>query len=142
SHALWLKDPDGKRACIDAPGNPQIMQFGRGVGMFRPGNYVNYTIWKDCGDDLRHDADTNWMPVSKILINNPASDYYGQPVDFKYSNPIGYTREIFQWPHYKIHVFDERNQSQPQGGNSDWYIFRLAETYLLRAEAIFWKGEL
>jgi hypothetical protein len=29
-----------------------------------------------------------------------------------------------------------------QGGHSDWYIFRIAETYLLRAEAYFWKGDL
>ena len=30
----------------------------------------------------------------------------------------------------------------PHGGNGDWYIFRLAETYLLRAEAYFWKNDL
>ncbi len=29
-----------------------------------------------------------------------------------------------------------------QGGQTDWYIFRIAETYLLRAEAYFWKGDL
>jgi hypothetical protein len=28
-----------------------------------------------------------------------------------------------------------------QGGHSDWYVFRLAETYLLRAEAYMWKGD-
>ena len=26
------------------------------------------------------------------------------------------------------------------GGHTDWYVFRLAETYLLRAEAYVWKG--
>ncbi|MEX2403129.1 MAG: RagB/SusD family nutrient uptake outer membrane protein, partial [Balneolales bacterium] len=30
----------------------------------------------------------------------------------------------------------------PYGGNGDAYIFRLAETYLLRAEAHFWNGNL
>ena len=29
-----------------------------------------------------------------------------------------------------------------QGGNSDWYVFRLAETYLLRAEAYWYKNDL
>ena len=29
-----------------------------------------------------------------------------------------------------------------QGGHTDWYIFRIAETYLLSAEAYFWKGDL
>jgi hypothetical protein len=28
-----------------------------------------------------------------------------------------------------------------QGGHSDWYVFRLAETYLLRAEAYMWKND-
>src|SRR5690606_18957491 len=28
------------------------------------------------------------------------------------------------------------------GENGDWYIFRLAETFLLRAEAYYWKGDL
>jgi len=28
------------------------------------------------------------------------------------------------------------------GGVYDWYIFRLAETYLLRAEASWWKGDI
>jgi hypothetical protein len=30
----------------------------------------------------------------------------------------------------------------PMGGNGDWYIFRLADTYLLRAEAYYWKNQL
>ncbi|MDR2920031.1 MAG: RagB/SusD family nutrient uptake outer membrane protein [Tannerella sp.] len=142
SHTLWLKDPDGLRACVDAADDPQILAFGRGVATFRPGNYINYDIWANCGEDLRHDPDTNWMPTSKILINNPASKYYGQPVDFKYSDPIDSMRALFPWPHYKIYIPDEIQRSKPRGGNSDWYVFRLAETYLLRAEAYCWKGEM
>lgn len=142
SNASYLKDPDGLRACIDNPGDPQLMQFGRGVGMFRPGNYLNYDIWKDSGDDLRHDPDTNWMATSKILINNPSSRYYGQPVDFRYSNQEDSMRAWFPWPHYKIYIPDEISVARPMGGNSDWYVFRLAETYLLRAEAYYWKGNL
>ncbi|MBY5960248.1 RagB/SusD family nutrient uptake outer membrane protein [Membranicola marinus] len=141
-HASWLKDPDGKRACIDANWDPQILAFGRGVGMFRPCNYFNFDIWENCGNDLRHDTDTNWMPTSKILINNPASNYFGQPVDFSDSNPQDSVRAWFPWPQYKVYVNDELRPQKPQGGNSDWYVFRLAETFLLRAEAYFWKGDL
>lgn len=43
---------------------------------------------------------------------------------------------------YKVYVRNERRPQKPTGGNSDWYVYRLAKTYLLRAEAYFWKGEL
>lgn len=135
-----LKDANGLRACVDPDWDPQIIGRGRGVGMFRPSNYLNYTIWENCGADLRHDADTNWMPTSKIYVNNPASAYYGQPIDFKYSNQIDSIRAFFPWPQYKVYVADELRPQKPTGGNSDWYVFRLAETYLLRAEAYYWKG--
>lgn len=142
SHASWLKDPDGKRACVDPNWDPQILKFGRGVGMFRPCNYSNFDIWVDCGADLRHDEDTNWVSTDKILINNPDSDYFGQPVDFSDSNPQDSVRAWYPWPYYKVNVPDELSPQKPTGGNSDWYVFRLAETYLLRAEAYYWKGDL
>jgi starch-binding outer membrane protein, SusD/RagB family len=142
SHASWLKDPDGKRACIDPNWNPQILALGRGVGMFRPCNYSNYTIWENSEADLRHDPDTNWMPMSKVLINNPQSDYFGQPVRRQDMNQQDTVRAWYPWPQYKVYVKDELRPQKPTGGNSDWYVFRLAETYLLRAEAYFWKGDM
>lgn len=142
SHASWLKDPDGKRACVDTRWDPQILSFGRGVGMFRPCDYYNFNIWEGSGSDLRHDSDTNWMPTSKILINNPASNFYGEPVNFSDSNPQDSVRAWYPWPQYKVYVEDEQRPQQPTGGNSDWYVFRLAETYLLRAEAYYWTGDI
>ena len=50
-------------------------------------------------------------------------------------------RSWFGWPQYKIFIPDTE-QTPMQGGHTDWYVFRLAETYLLRAEAYFWKGDL
>ncbi|HEY6082296.1 MAG TPA: RagB/SusD family nutrient uptake outer membrane protein, partial [Chitinophagaceae bacterium] len=47
----------------------------------------------------------------------------------------------FSWPFYKLYVPDHEN-STPNGGHTPWYVFRLAETYLLRAEAYYWKGDL
>ncbi|RLD23997.1 MAG: RagB/SusD family nutrient uptake outer membrane protein, partial [Bacteroidetes bacterium] len=49
-------------------------------------------------------------------------------------------RSWFPWPHYKVWTSDP-DWLQPRGGPSDGYVFRLAETYLLRAEAYVWKGE-
>lgn len=50
-------------------------------------------------------------------------------------------RTWFSWPHYKLFVADPE-RIQASGGHTDWYVFRLAETYLLRAEAYYWKGDL
>ncbi|WP_245977396.1 RagB/SusD family nutrient uptake outer membrane protein [Albibacterium indicum] len=47
----------------------------------------------------------------------------------------------FGWPQYKLNIPDLEN-TPPQGGHTDWYVFRLAETYLLRAEAHYWNGNL
>jgi hypothetical protein len=41
-----------------------------------------------------------------------------------------------------MYISDEERPDQPYGGHSDWYVFRLAETYLLRAEAYYWKNDM
>ena len=48
-------------------------------------------------------------------------------------------RDWVGWPHYKTNIADQKD-SWWRGGWADWYVFRLAETYLLRAEAYVWKG--
>ena len=47
----------------------------------------------------------------------------------------------YSWPHYKLYVPDPNNIVL-EGGRGDWYAMRLAETYLLRAEAYWWKEDL
>jgi hypothetical protein len=140
-HSQYLKDANGKAACTDKKGNWQIIKLGRGVGYARPTNYTAYEIWNDCGADLRHDTVVNWFPMEEMLINNPSSAFYGQPVSKQYTNPIDTFQAWFPFPYYKVYVEDEEVPDQPNGGHSDWYIFRLAETYLLRAEAYLWKGD-
>ncbi|MGE4586128.1 MAG: RagB/SusD family nutrient uptake outer membrane protein, partial [Mangrovibacterium sp.] len=53
----------------------------------------------------------------------------------------------FDWPHYKTWIEDDEhtsnsNSTNNRGGAGDWYCYRLAETYLLRAEAKFYKGDI
>lgn len=136
----YWKDPDGKQGASDAMGNEYVMKWGRGVGYVRPVSYYNYDIWSD-PTDLRHDTVTNWFPTSKFVYNNPASNYYGQPVNINLlPNPTDTIHCWFPFPYYKVFVADEERPTQPYGGHSDWYLFRLAETYLLRAEAYYWMG--
>ncbi|KXT40766.1 RagB/SusD family nutrient uptake outer membrane protein [Bacteroides intestinalis] len=60
-------------------------------------------------------------------------------------------RDWFDFPHYKIYLEDVRNEANMgandfqgaagSGANANWYLYRLAETYLLRAEAKFYQGK-
>lgn len=132
-------DPSGKRGTIDkAAGQPQIGQVGRGIGRIRTSDYFNYEIW-DSPTDYRHTS-PNWLNMEDMVYNNPASSYYGQPLQKAYCIDT-----IYAWSpmmHYKTFVPEDNKPDTPQGGYTDWYVFRLAETYLLRAEAYYWKGEL
>jgi len=136
----YIKDPDGVRGCLDITGDAELMKIGRGVGYVRPCSYYNYEIWKD-PTDLRHDKKVNWFSMDKLYYNAPNSKYYGQPVQKELINPKDTIHCWFPFPYYKIYVADEEKPDCPEGGHSDWYVFRLAETYLVRAEAYFWLNQ-
>lgn len=125
--------------------------FGRGIGRARSTPYFTKGIWDDVKDQ-RHDTTSgNWMTMENLVYNNPAlkgkSPWYGKRLQFKDATgkvlvSTGDTiRTWYDWPHYKLFIPDQIRLPF-QGGNSDWYVFRLAETYLLRAEAYWWKGDL
>jgi len=125
--------------------------YGRGIGRCRATPYSTQVIWDD-PKDFRHDTKSgNWMAMENLVYNNPAlkgvSPFYGKPLQFRGATGNllisggDSIRTWFDWPHYKLYVEDQIRLPF-QGGNSDWYIFRLAETYLLRAEAQWFKGNL
>ncbi len=116
-------------------------------------------------NDLRHDrASGNWMNMEDLKFNNPEqapggaypSPWYGKNLvkwDYNLSeaennergavrivNPVDTIRGWMDWPHYKTIQPDPMNNSW-RGGHNDMYLFRLAETYLLRAEAHFWLNQ-
>jgi hypothetical protein len=142
--------PDGRSGLV--PGEVEIdlsKSFGRGIGRCRATNYSQFDIWDD-EKDFRHDTKSgNWMRMEDLVYNNPAlktnSQFYGKPLQLRDATgklliSNGDTiRNWYQWPHYKLYIEDQI-RSPFQGGNSDWYVFRLAETYLLRAEAHWFKG--
>ncbi len=127
---------------------PIIEQIGRGVNKGRGTSYYTRYIWDDA-NDLRH-APGNWMTMEDLVYNNPKlkelnDPYYGMPLRLYDEEGNILTRDTIRnwtggWPHYKLFIPDPI-RVQPRGGNTDWYIFRLAETYLLRAEAYFWNGQ-
>lgn len=144
-----INTPTGNKGTDDRPGVEidLVSNYGRGIGRLRPTWYSQETIWDD-DKDLRH-ASGNWMRMEDFVYNNPdlkgKDHYYGKPLQMRNDDGVLLTndtiRRWFDWPHYKLYIPDYIN-IQPTGGQSDWYIFRLAESYLLRAEAHYWKGDL
>lgn len=134
--------------------------FGRGIGTFRPSYFQTHTLWKVNGKmdetDLRHSSTTgNWVRMEDYRVNNKASSEFGKPIVlFSDNGKLLCTDTIRRWfdvPHYKFFLDDPVNEANISGsdGNrgatdgsiADWYLYRLAEAYLIRAEAKFYLGD-
>ncbi|MDB5091118.1 MAG: RagB/SusD family nutrient uptake outer membrane protein [Mucilaginibacter sp.] len=137
---------------------PLTLWYGRGIGRLRGTPYATKYIWTD-NTDLRH-APGNWMNMTDLVYNSPTlktgdpawygkhlEQYTAANVNQRFLNGAKDTiRAWFGWPHYKVFIGSgpiaiDKWWSPPRGTNTDWYVFRLAETYLLRAEAYLWKGQ-
>jgi starch-binding outer membrane protein, SusD/RagB family len=105
---------------------------------------------------LRHNSAVgNWGKMTSLKYNDKTSTYFGQNVLLRHPSTNAWLctdtiRCWFDWPHYKIYLDDVTAEANPAsnqfngattGGNGDWYFYRLAETYLLRAEAKFYLGD-
>ncbi len=147
--SFMLFTPDGKGPGTSATLGEEIQlveTFGRGYGNMRNTWYHQQLIWDD-PNDLRHKKG-NWIKMEDLVYNAKSlkgkSPYYGKPLQLKDANGKVLTGDTimnwFDWPHYKGYAPDPLN-SRPDGGYIDMYCYRLAETYLLRAEAYWWKGD-
>lgn len=131
--------------------------IGRGIAHIRPTWFATNDAWivnnvVDAGD-LRHNSTVgNWARMDSLHYNDPANaTWFGKNL-IKYSAAGAILtndtiRCWFDWPHYKYYVEDpiesqNANEANHRGGAGDWYVYRLAETYLLRAEAKFYKGDV
>lgn len=156
--------PDGKQAVrFYAPSSSSYRALydynhalGRGIGIIRPTYYAQKGVWylngvNDQGD-LRHNtAVGNWVTMESLKYNDPTSANYGQNLRLYSSTGTllckDTVRNWFDYPHYKYYIEDpvatqNPNSADHRGGAGDWYCYRLAETYLLRAEAKFYKGDI
>jgi len=127
---------------------------GRGIGRLRGTDHLNYGIWQSDWNDMRN-SEFNF--VRDVAFNNPASEWYGQsisdhwelfrqsnvdtiryfyPYQSKVTTPGNHPSELFVDP-----VLMTLNASSAGATYTDQYFIRLAETYLLRAEAHFGNGD-
>lgn len=161
-----VKMPDGKQALIDIKRtdvsnyNPELdymRALGRGISNCRPSSFYQNELWAIDGvmdtSDLRHSVRYgNWVTMESLKCNNKKSKYYGQNLRLYDDNGkllcADTIRRWYSVPHYIWKMDDpvseanvsgsNGNKGASDGSNSDWYLFRLAEAYLLRAEAKFY----
>ncbi|WP_200977893.1 RagB/SusD family nutrient uptake outer membrane protein [Echinicola sp. 20G] len=144
-----LKDPDDKNLFI----GPSNQYGGRGIGWYAPTPYVRQQIWEsDFDNDIRNSGNNI---MRDIVANNPESAYYGQKIVESgaienFPNTLDRWWSVIFAKVAPINNFPDEFVLDPATGllnnssnNSftDQYIFRLAETYLLRAEAYLGKGD-
>lgn len=118
---------------------------GRGIGRAITTDYFSHAVWEsDFDNDIRN-ANHNF--VREFVADNPDSPLYGQVISTE-DPPAGVTVSRDFYP-YQSKVTTPYNhpeglyenkelgilKSTAGGTYTDQYMFRLAETYLLRAEA-------
>jgi len=139
---VWwqARDPNGTRACTDQDFGKDfrmIEQLGRGVGRMVPSQELRDLRLED-PNDLRY-SHNNWFGMERYIYNDPNSDFFGQPFD---PNSVTDIRQWYPIAYNKMVYIDESGDTRPAFASSDEYVYRLAELYLLRAEAHFWKGDI
>ncbi len=128
-----IKDPDGKNGFVLSD------ELGRPVGWVVPTYYLQQTIWQsDFNNDMRNSA---YNIKRQYYYNDPTSKYFGQLATQATlaSQEIRYYHPTFM----KVTTpFDHPDGIITTGQVwKDIYAMRLAETYLLRAEAYLGKSD-
>lgn len=106
---------------------------GRGVSFVRPTNYANYTIWKNAGNDLRN---TEAVIKRNYYFADDVDGYSKGDLIPKSFLTANEDTMQYIYPNWQKFGTDKHLDGKPDNGYvRDFYVMRLPETYLLRAEA-------
>src|SRR5690606_28584836 len=111
---------------------------GRPVGFVRTNNYFNYDIW--AGENWNDMRNSPWNIKRDWYYNNPANVLYKQKIDFKAPGLIDTIQFIYPMVRKVEGIIESLSSSTTP--DYKFIVYRLAETYLLRAEAHWMKGDL
>jgi hypothetical protein len=145
--------PDGKKAFLGELYNGSYTGYsdtlGRPVAWIRPTWYSANIIWQDDWDNDYRNA--KHQIKRDFFWDNPESAYYKQKIDFSlYSANAGRDaiKDTCQYifPYFMkfadpLNHFESPDRSGGGYNHKDNYALRLAETYLLRAEAYINLGQ-
>ncbi len=135
--AIYFYDKDGK-AITSGSGNDST---GQTWLILRPTNYFLYDVWKNKGTDYRG---------SEVMIQRNLQQAGGRLwkdvfAEVKASSNAQYmtANDTCQGVFPRIWKFstDKHINGAPNLYDGDWYMMRLSETYLLRAEAYMKSGD-
>ncbi|MEX2410047.1 MAG: RagB/SusD family nutrient uptake outer membrane protein [Candidatus Paceibacterota bacterium] len=124
-----IRPPDGFA-------NVATAELGRGVGRVRGTNHSIYGVWKDV-NDVRN-SEYNFRRT--FFYNNPKSSFFGEEITTENFSAEDSLRSMYPYPR-KVEGPPWENNPTSGRINKDVYVFRLAETYLLRAEAYLRAGD-
>ena len=140
-----LTDPDGKPGMLGPRSDFNV--GGRGVSYMRTTDWHLYDSWgNDFNTDIRNSAVNI---IRDVIYDNPASAWYGKSAIAPESMSKNYKTTKYKWYPWLTKttcpgdhpeaLYADREKgllTESAGGTyADQYLLRLAETYLLRAEA-------
>lgn len=130
-----LTDPAGRSGMVIAD------SLGRGTGQVRPTPYFLYNVWAgNWNNDMRNSVHNMRR---ELRYNNPASAYFDQVVERK-TTEIDTMQNIYPYPRKiegDVGTLTHTGTAWSGRTYQDFIVYRLAETYLLRAEAYFRMDE-
>lgn len=143
-HSSWTRDINGVKNLY------KDTLMGRPVGLGGATDYLENQVWNYKGDFDNDIRNSKYNIQRTYYWNNPESEFFGTPINDDTHYDLGrfHTGRASQ-PSFKKCVLLSHPPVKTQDGENnsdgrifkDWYIIRLAETYLLRAEAYHLKGD-